>query len=157
MIDVAELKRVLPHRYPMLLVDRAMWTDDGTRLVVVKAVTCNEPWFDEIGDDDDHAYPETLVVESWMQAAGVVLSLTGVVDVPRDHVMLAGKLSGLEFHRRVVPGDVLRHDVRVVRVVPGTVIVSGETRVDGEVVLSLDRVVLAFRPAGTLPAAIGRS
>lgn len=147
MIDVAELKRLLPHRYPMLLVDRAMWTDDGTRLVVVKAVSCNEPWYDQIGDDDDHVYPGTLVVESWMQAAGVVLSLTGEVDVPCDHVMLAGKLSGLEFRRRVVPGDVLHHDVRLVRAVPGTVIVTGETRVDGEVVLSLERVVLAFRPA----------
>ncbi|MCP2242211.1 3-hydroxyacyl-ACP dehydratase FabZ family protein [Lentzea aerocolonigenes] len=157
MIGVTEIKKLLPHRYPMLLVDGATWTDDGTRLVVVKAVSCNEPWYDEIGDDDDHAYPETLVVESWMQAVGVVLGLTGALDLPRDHVMLAGKLSGLEFRRRVVPGEVLHHDVRVVRAIPGTVIVSGETRVGGEVVLSLERVVLAIRPAGTLPAAVGTS
>ena len=154
MIGVAEIKRLLPHRYPMLLVDRAMWTGDGT-LLVVKAITCNEPWYDDIGDDDDHGYPATLLIESWMQAAGVVLCLTGEVDVPAGHVMLAGKLSGLTFGRRVVPGDVLHHDVRVVRVVPGTVIVSGETTVGGEVVLSLERVMLAFRPAGTLPVAEG--
>ena len=76
MIGVAEIKRLLPHRYPMLLVDRAMWTDDGA-LLVVKAITCNEPWYDDIGDDDDHGYPATLLIESWMQAAGVVLCLTG--------------------------------------------------------------------------------
>jgi 3-hydroxyacyl-[acyl-carrier-protein] dehydratase len=156
-IGIAEIRTLLPHRYPMLLVDRAEWTEDGARLVVTKAVTCNEPWYAELGDDEDHAYPETLVIESWMQAAGVVLSLTGELDVPPGHVMLAGKLSGLEFHRRVVPGDVLCHDVRLVRVVPGTVIVAGETRVEGEVVLSLDRVVLAFRSAEMLSAAGGAS
>lgn len=153
MIGVAEIKKLLPHRYPMLLVDRAVWTDDGTKLLVTKAVTCNEPWYEGLGDDSDHAYPETLVIESWMQAAGIVLSLGGEVDVPGDQVMLAGKLSGLEFHRRVLPGDVLCHDVRVVKVVPGTVIVAGETRAGGELVLTLDRVVLAFRPAEVLPVA----
>jgi 3-hydroxyacyl-[acyl-carrier-protein] dehydratase len=149
-IGLTEIRGLLPHRYPMLLVDRVTEVVGGTRLTAVKAVTCNEPWYAGLGDGDDHGYPETLLVESWMQAAGLLVCLgLGRVTAPGD-VLLAGRLTGLEFHRRVLPGDVLRHHVRLVKDLTSTVVVEGECLVDGEPVLSVSRALLAFRPEGAV-------
>ncbi|HEX6339803.1 3-hydroxyacyl-ACP dehydratase [Umezawaea sp.] len=150
MIEVTGVRALLPHRYPVLLVDRVTEVVEGARLTAVKAVTCNEPWYAGLSDEDDHAYPEGLLVESWMQAAGLLIRLgLGRVAAPGE-VMLAGKLTDVEFHHRVLPGDVLRHDVRLVKDLVHTVAVEGESLVDGTPVLSVSRALLAFRPEGAV-------
>jgi len=70
-------------------------------------------------------------------------------------VMLFGSLSDIEFHRPVLPGDVLEHRVRVSRVVGETVIFEGECVVRGELVFTVSRMVVAYRPAEQLRAAEG--
>lgn len=150
MTGVAEIRTLLPHRFPILLVDRVIELVPGEKIVAIKAVTCNEPWYAGLADTDDHRYPDTLIVESFMQAAGLLVKLGIEMDVPDGHVPIAGKLSGLEFHRRAVPGDVLTHEIRLVKRTSDTIIVAGECTVDGEVVVSFSRVMLAFRPGDVL-------
>jgi 3-hydroxyacyl-[acyl-carrier-protein] dehydratase len=156
-MDAAEIKRLLPHRYPMLLVDRVLDLVPGESLTAVKAVTCNEPWYQALGESaavEQFAYPPVLLVESWGQAAGLLAVQPGAEARSAGQVMLAGAMSGVEFLRPVHPGEVLEHRVRVVRAVSDAVIFEGESLVGGEVVMRLSHMVMAFRPADALrPAA----
>ncbi|KJS52820.1 3-hydroxyacyl-ACP dehydratase FabZ family protein [Streptomyces rubellomurinus] len=156
MITVAGIKRVLPHRYPMLLVDRVDDLVPGERLTARKAVTANEPWYQDLpegADDREHAYPSVLLVESWCQAAGVLAAWDlPNPDVLTGQVMLFGGIADVVFHHPVLPGDVLVHHVRLVRSFSDTVIFEGEAAVDGRTVLEIGRVVMAMRPATELTA-----
>ena len=153
-MNVAEVKRILPHRYPMLLVDRVVEIVAGERVRARKAVTANEPWYGALPDGAtvaEHAYPPVLLVESWCQAAGVLAAHDAPnPDVCEGDVMLFGSVADARFLRPVLPGDLLEHEVRLVRSVGDTVIFEGETRVDGEVVLEVGRAVMAMRPAEEL-------
>ncbi|WP_329468139.1 3-hydroxyacyl-ACP dehydratase FabZ family protein [Streptomyces sp. NBC_01431] len=150
MIDAAGIKRTLPHRYPMLLVDRVLELVPGERLVAIKAITCNEPWYQWIGEDADlerFAYPQSLLVESWGQAAGILAVHGGSgTEDGAGQVMLAGAMSGVDFRRPAYPGDVLEHRVRLLRALTDTVIFEGETVIGGEVAMTFARMVMAFRP-----------
>jgi 3-hydroxyacyl-[acyl-carrier-protein] dehydratase len=153
-MSAAAIRRVLPHRYPILLVDRVLELEPGRRLVSVKAVTCNEPCYARLGADageDELAYPATLLVESWIQSAGVLAGSIHVTAQPDDdQVMLAGALNGVEFHRRVYPGDLVRHDVQLSRALGETLLFEGSSSVGDEVVATFDRCVVAYRPAAQL-------
>jgi len=181
----AEIKRVLPHRYPMLLVDRVVEIEPGIRLTARKAVSGNEPWYRDLADDTPatgYAYPPTLLVESWCQAAGLLAAseptwdlagdptneppggLTGEPprnpasgldrqDVPTGRVLLIGAITGIRFTGDVFPGDLVEHRVRLVRSVGDTAIFEGESLVDGRTVVEVERVVVALRPAAELAGA----
>ncbi|MEU5693046.1 hypothetical protein [Actinosynnema sp. NPDC020468] len=149
MIGIAEIKRHLPHRYPMLLVDRVTSYDDTT-LTAVKAITANEPWYADLPDHADHAYPASLLVESWMQAAGLLVGLSAGIAVPDGQVPLAGRLTDVRVVRPVLPGDLAEHHVRLLKQAAGTLVVTGDTTVDGHPVLTVDRALLTFRPATVL-------
>jgi 3-hydroxyacyl-[acyl-carrier-protein] dehydratase len=150
-IEVADVRRVLPHRYPMLLVDRVLELVPGERLHAVKAVTCNEPWYADRPDDAWFAYPESLLIESWCQAAGVLATWDNPnPDVLAGRVMLFGGMSEIAYHRPVPPGSLLHHRVRVFRALSDTVLFEGDCVVDDEVVMTVGRVVMAFRPADQL-------
>ncbi|MFI1227152.1 MULTISPECIES: 3-hydroxyacyl-ACP dehydratase FabZ family protein [unclassified Streptomyces] len=154
MIDAAGIKSMLPHRYPMLLVDRVLELVPGDRLTALKAVTCNEPWYRDLPEGartEQFAYPQTLLVESWGQAAGLLAVHDAELgEGAAGQVMLAGAMSGVEFLRPVYPGDVLVHQVRLYRALTDTVIFDGETLVDGEPAMTFSRMVMAFRPAEQL-------
>ncbi|MGV4987393.1 3-hydroxyacyl-ACP dehydratase FabZ family protein [Streptomyces sp. NRAIS4] len=149
-----EIRARLPHRFPMLLVDRLVDVVPGERLVALKAVTCNEPWYEKLGPetpDEDFAYPPALLVESWCQAAGVLATWDAPnPDVLSGQVMLFGGMTGVAFHRPVLPGEVLEHRVRLERRVDDTVLFEGECRSAGEPVMTVERIVMAFRPASAL-------
>ncbi|MCS7483574.1 3-hydroxyacyl-ACP dehydratase FabZ family protein [Umezawaea endophytica] len=146
---VVEPREVLPHRYPMLLVDRVVGVVPGDWATAVKVISRNEPWYADSGDRQ--AYPEVLLVESWAQTAGIAIGADSPnPDVLSGSVMLFGSLSTVEFHRRVLPGDVLEHRVRVVKAVGDTVIFEGECVRQGETVFTVSRMVVTFRPAGSL-------
>ncbi|MFF4387428.1 3-hydroxyacyl-ACP dehydratase FabZ family protein [Streptomyces sp. NPDC001552] len=153
-MNAAEIKWMLPHRYPMLLVDRVLELVPGESLRAVKAITCNEPWYQHLGDDageEEFAYPQTLLVESWGQAAGLLAVHAGSPEGDLGgQVMLAGAMSGVEFLRAVYPGDVLEHRVRVFRALTDTVVFDGESLVDGQVAMTFSRMVMAFRPGEQL-------
>ncbi|WP_051386147.1 3-hydroxyacyl-ACP dehydratase FabZ family protein [Actinokineospora inagensis] len=151
-LGLAEIKKVLPHRFPMLLVDRVTDLEPGVGLTAYKAVTANEPWYAALPDDaTDASYPRVLLVESWCQAAGVLVAWENPnPDVLTGQVMLFGGMADIEFTAPVLPGSVLEHRIRLMRALSDTVIFEGESLVDGEVVLTVGRVVMAMRPASEL-------
>jgi 3-hydroxyacyl-[acyl-carrier-protein] dehydratase len=159
-IEVHGVRQRLPHRFPMLLVDRVLELVPDERLVAVKAITCNEPWYQNLAEDagpEEYAYPQTLLVESWGQAAGL-LAVSGTQQaMSADQVMLAGAMSGVAFHRVALPGDVLEHHVRLYRALSDTVIFDGHTTIDGEPAVTFTRMVMAFRPGDRLRPPAGRS
>ncbi|OLF09201.1 beta-hydroxyacyl-ACP dehydratase [Actinophytocola xinjiangensis] len=154
MISPAGVRAALPHRYPMLLVDRVTEIVPGERLTAYKAVTLNEPWYQRLGpvvDDAELAYPPVLLIESWGQAAGLLAQYDHPEpEALRTNVMVVGGISGAVFHRPVLPGELLEHDVRLVRALTDTMIFEGECRSGGEVVFEVERVTMAYRPAGML-------
>ena len=135
-----QIRGLLPHRYPFLLVDRIVEvSDDGKRAVAIKNVTANEPQFQ--GHFPDEAImPGVLIVEALAQAAGAAL----LAEHSRDGMlaMLAG-LDGFRFRRPVVPGDTLRLEVELVRVrgpigrVHGRALVDGQVAAEGVITFAL--------------------
>ena len=157
-LGVADIKRLLPHRYPMLLVDRVTDLVPDVGLTAYKAVTVNEPWYRERAEDGDPAYPPVLLIESWCQAAGVLAACARPnPDVLRGQVMLFGGMSDVEFLAPVLPGTLLEHRVRLLRDLGDTVLFEGESLVGGEPVLRVGRVVMAMRPATELSPESGES
>ncbi|GAB3484200.1 3-hydroxyacyl-ACP dehydratase FabZ family protein [Amycolatopsis cihanbeyliensis] len=155
MITAAEVRKLLPHRYPMLLVDKVLDVVPGERLTAIKAVTCNEPWYAHAGEDarvEDLAYPETLLLESWGQSAGILAGM-GRAEVQSGEVMLFGSMSEVDIHRKLYPGDVAEHRVRVTRALSDTVIFEGESLLEGEPLLTVSKMVMTFRPAEVLRSA----
>jgi 3-hydroxyacyl-[acyl-carrier-protein] dehydratase len=142
---------ILPHRYPMLLLDRVDEIVAGERLRARKAVTLNEPWYSDLPTSADHAYPWVLLVESWGQAAGILAAGDeSNPDLRAGMVMLFGSISDARVHGPVLPGDVIEHEVRLMRMFNDTMILEGESRVDGRPVLEVGRAVMALRPAEML-------
>jgi len=155
-MDIVDVRALLPHRYPLLLVDAVRELVAGERVVVEKAVTVNEPWYSRVPDGagrDEHQYPQALVLESWGQAAGVLVgSCEDLRERLRDSVMLFGSASGVRYLRPVLPGDVLTHHVTIAKLFPDTVIVEGGSSVRQQPVMTVDQGLVAFRPASVLPS-----
>ena len=109
MISVKEIMDLLPHRYPFLLVDRILELDSGKRIVGIKNVTINEPFFH--GHFPGHpVMPGVLIIESMAQVGGI-LALKALGGEKRL-AYFAG-IDNAKFRRPVVPGDQLRIEVDV--------------------------------------------
>ena len=109
-LDIEDILRILPHRYPLLLVDRVTELTRTKRIVAIKNVTVNEPFF--VGHFPDHPImPGVLVVEAMAQAGGVLL-LTEFPDREQKLLLFTG-IERARFRRPVVPGDQLRIEVDV--------------------------------------------
>jgi 3-hydroxyacyl-[acyl-carrier-protein] dehydratase len=157
MITVSEIRRVLPHRYPMLLVDRVTELVPGERASGLKAVTCNEPWYEGVPDtapEEAYHYPWTVLIESWCHVAGVLVAWDEPnPDVLTGKAMLLGGITDARFHRPVLPGDVVEHRVRLARQVGETFLFEGESLVGDELALTIGRLTMTMRPASELTAA----
>jgi 3-hydroxyacyl-[acyl-carrier-protein] dehydratase len=117
-LDIHELLKILPHRYPLLLIDRVLELQRKEHIVAIKNVTINEPFF--VGHFPGlPIMPGVLIVEAIAQAGGALL-LTEVED-RSDKVMVFTGIERAKFRRPVSPGDQLRIEVRVTgwRSVPG--------------------------------------
>ncbi len=107
--EAAQIMRILPHRYPFLLIDRVVELERGKRVVAIKAVTANEPQF--TGHFPDRPImPGVLMVEAMAQAGAVA-----VLSLPENRGKLAlfAGIDECRFRRMVVPGDTLRIEVTV--------------------------------------------
>ena len=130
-MDVKAIEAILPHRYPFLLVDRVLSIEPMKRLVAVKGVTVNEPFF--AGHFPGHpVMPGVLVLEAMAQAAAL-LAKASMKDDPGDKVTYLMAIDGARFRRPVLPGDRRELDVEVVRVKGDVWKERGTARVDGEV------------------------
>ena len=117
-LDIHEILKILPHRYPLLLIDRVLELERKQRIVAIKNVTINEPFF--VGHFPGlPIMPGVLIVEAIAQAGGALL-LTEVED-RTDKVMVFTGIERAKFRRPVGPGDQLRMEVKVTgwRSVPG--------------------------------------
>jgi 3-hydroxyacyl-[acyl-carrier-protein] dehydratase len=108
--DINDIMRILPHRYPMLLIDRVVDLERKKRIVAIKNVTINEPFF--AGHfPGAPIMPGVLIVEAIAQAGGALL-LTEVPDRD-DKLMVFTGIEKAKFRRQVVPGDQVRIEVEV--------------------------------------------
>ena len=109
-LDINEISRLLPHRFPFLLIDRVLELTRKERVVAIKNVTINEPFF--AGHfPGTPVMPGVLIVEAMAQAGGVLL-LTEIEDRESKLVLFTG-IERAKFRRPVVPGDQLRLEVTV--------------------------------------------
>src|SRR6202521_757318 len=110
-MDIQAIREILPHRYPMLLVDRIEELE-ADRIVGIKNVTVNEPFFD--GHFPDYpVMPGVLIVEAMAQVAGVLV-LSQIPDRKNKLVLLAG-VDGAKFRKPVPPGDQLRIEMKLTK------------------------------------------
>jgi UDP-3-O-[3-hydroxymyristoyl] N-acetylglucosamine deacetylase/3-hydroxyacyl-[acyl-carrier-protein] dehydratase len=134
-IDIEEIMRVLPHRYPFLLVDRILEFEEKKRVVGLKNVTINEPFFQ--GHFPGHpVMPGVLIIEAMAQVGGVLLM--GAIDDPESRVVYIMSLDNVKFRRPVRPGDQLRTEVTMVQVRGQVCRVRCVATVDGDVACEAD-------------------
>ncbi len=129
-LDVTGIQKVLPHRYPFLLIDRVVELEPHKRVLAYKSVTINEPFFQ--GHFPGHpVMPGVLVIEALAQAGGVLwqLSHDGTAD---GRVFYLVKVDKAKFSKMVVPGDRLELDVALKRTIRNMALYEGVARVDGQ-------------------------
>ena len=132
LIDINEIRKYLPHRYPFLLIDKVTSVKKGKTLTAIKNVTANEPFF------NGHfpiapVMPGVLIVESLAQASGILIFQTiGRYPEEKELFYLAG-INSARFKRMVVPGDVLQLDIELLKNAHGLWKFKGTASVGGEV------------------------
>ena len=127
---IEDIMQVLPHRYPFLLVDRILEIEEGKRIVGLKNVTINEPFFQ--GHFPGHPImPGVLIIESMAQVGGMLLMRT-IAD-PSSKVVYFMSLDNIKFRRPVRPGDQLRLELEVTQLRGATCRMRGVASVDGQV------------------------
>jgi len=144
MLTINDIMKILPHRYPMLLVDRIVGIDEGTRIVGIKNVTANEPFF-QGHFPGAPVMPGVLIVEAMAQCSAVLV----LRDIPdRDRkLFLFGGVDKARFRRPVVPGDQLRMECEVLQRRSNTIKVKGVASVDGAVVAEAEMLsIMVERP-----------
>lgn len=130
-MDINEIQKIIPHRYPMLLIDRILELDPLKKITAIKNITINEQVFDGHFPGAP-VFPGVYIIEAMAQA-GAVLLFREVPD--RDSKLLY--FTGIEeakFRRPVVPGDQLRLEVSVIKYKMGYAKLRAEAFVDGQLV-----------------------
>jgi beta-hydroxyacyl-ACP dehydratase FabZ len=138
-LDAAAIQELLPHRYPFLLVDRVIELVPLERIVGVKQVSINEPFF-QGHFPGAPVMPGVLVIEALAQV-GALLALREIEDRDRKLVLFTG-IERAHFRRPVVPGDTLILQVQAVRVGSRIQRMRGEATVDGQ--LCADAEIMSF-------------
>ncbi|MGB6639888.1 MAG: 3-hydroxyacyl-ACP dehydratase FabZ [Thermoanaerobaculia bacterium] len=131
LMDIRWIMSVIPHRYPLLLVDRVLEIEPKKRIVAIKNVTVNEEFFD--GHFPGHpVMPGVLVIEAMAQAGGLLL----MHDVPdrKNKVIYFTTINKAKFRRPVVPGDQLRIEIDILRLREVFCKLSARALVDGQLV-----------------------
>ncbi|MBL4910979.1 MAG: 3-hydroxyacyl-ACP dehydratase FabZ [Alteromonadaceae bacterium] len=135
-IDLKEIQQLIPHRYPMLLVDRVLDYQAGEWLHAIKNVTYNEPVF--TGHFPEFAiFPGVLILEAMAQATGI-LGFKTANDRSNDEMYLFASLDKVRFKKPVIPGDTMHLHVKFIKERRGMWKFYGEAKVDGKVVCSAD-------------------
>jgi UDP-3-O-[3-hydroxymyristoyl] N-acetylglucosamine deacetylase/3-hydroxyacyl-[acyl-carrier-protein] dehydratase len=137
-LDIRDILQILPHRYPMLLVDRVIEMEEGKRIVGIKNVTINEPFFQ--GHFPEHPImPGVLMIEAMAQVGGVMLmGYLKKTGESQDKVVYFMSLDNVKFRRPVVPGDQIRFELELLQHKERASRMKGIGYVDGHVVVEAE-------------------
>ena len=131
-IDINEIKKYIPHRYPFLLVDRILELEEGKRVVGLKNVTVNEPFFPGHFPHSP-VMPGVLIIEALAQAAAVLAFKTEGTLPDENSMVYFASVDKVRFKRPVVPGDQLILEADIVRTIRNIWKFKAIARVDGDV------------------------
>ena len=144
MMTINEILKILPHRYPMLLVDRVLEIEPGKRIIGIKNVSANEQFF-QGHFPGAPVMPGVLIVEAMAQCAAVLI----LRDIPNreEKLFLFGGVDKARFRKPVVPGDQLRFECTIVQRRSNSVKIHGTATVNGELVAEAEMLsVMVERP-----------
>jgi beta-hydroxyacyl-ACP dehydratase FabZ len=131
-MNINEIMKILPHRYPLLLVDKVLETNED-KIIAIKNVTINEPIFN--GHFPDFPiYPGVYQIEGMAQA-GALLAMKDIKDIENKTVFFM-TIDKAKFRKPVVPGDVLTYEVKITTRKGTICVFEGKCLVDGQVVSS---------------------
>lgn len=146
--DIHLIQRILPHRYPFLLVDKVVDIDGYSTAKGIKNVTMNEPHF-QGHFPGSPIMPGVTIVEAMAQTAGVMLGV-GMDMIDTEMLIYFMNIDKCKFRRKVIPGDVLEMNVEVTRGKPGGKIFKfkGVATVEGEVAAEAEFTAMVDRQEG---------
>lgn len=128
MLDIKQIQEIIPHRFPMLLIDRVIEIDPGKKIVAIKNVTINEHFF-QGHYPQEPVMPGVLIIEALAQAGCVgILSM----DEFKGKTPFFGGITSAKFRKKVVPGDTLRLELEIVKLKGVAGIAKGIAYVDGK-------------------------
>jgi len=136
-LDIHQVLRMLPHRYPFLLIDRVLDYTKGESLTAIKNVTINEPFFPGHFPSRP-VMPGVLVVEAMAQACGILTNLSDDTLTSDKGIVLFVGIDKARFKRQVEPGDQLRFEVRITRKMRGIWMYEGSAFVGEELACSAE-------------------
>lgn len=130
MLDITQIKEIIPHRYPFLLVDKILEVDEGKRAIGLKNVTANEEFFN--GHFPEYpVMPGVLIVEALAQVGAVAMLIK---EENRGRLAFFAGIDNCRFKKQVIPGDQLRLEVEIIRLRGSLGKGKGVATVNGEVV-----------------------
>ena len=135
MLDVIEIQKILPHRYPFLLVDKVTSMNEGENIVAYKNVSISEPVFQ--GHFPGHPiYPGVMILEGMAQAGGILAFKSGGLSEEeiKQKVMYFMSIDGAKFRSPVKPGDKLEYRISVKKLRKTLIVLDGEAWVDDTLV-----------------------
>lgn len=141
MLTIKEIKEILPHRYPFLLVDRIVELEPGKSAVGIKNVTVNEPFF-QGHFPDFPIMPGVLIVEALAQTSGIAVA---VLEENKGKLGVFASIESIKFKYQVQPGDVLRLETEILSSKMGIIkakvkaTVEGKTAAEGEIKLAMTK------------------
>ncbi|RPE86186.1 3-hydroxyacyl-[acyl-carrier-protein] dehydratase [Vespertiliibacter pulmonis] len=130
-VEIEEIMRLLPHRYPFLMVDRVLDFEEGKWLTAIKNVSVNEPCFTGHFPEKP-IFPGVLILESLAQAMGILAFKTQ--ELEKGSLFYFAGIDNARFKKPVVPGDQMELRVEVLKEVRGVTRFTGIASVDGKVV-----------------------
>ena len=152
-LDITQIKQYLPHRYPLLLVDRVLDWESGKSITAIKNVTVNEEFFNGHFPHKP-VMPGVLMIEALAQTAALLSFLTMNQKPDDSSVVYFVGIDGARFKRPVEPGDQLKMQVDIVRVARGIWkykaqgSVDGQTAVEADLMCTMRSAADASQPAG---------
>jgi len=141
MIGIQEIMETLPHRYPFLLVDRIVELEIGKRVVGIKNVTMNEPFFQ--GHFPGHPImPGVLLLEAMAQTGGVLALKSVPPDQVKNKLIYFMSIDKAKFRKPVIPGDQVRFELDVIKMRSTIVSLKAKALVEGVVVAEAELMAM---------------
>jgi len=141
LLDIRAILDIMPHRYPMLLIDRILDLEPDKRVTAIKNVTINEPFF--VGHFPDHPImPGVMILEAMAQAGGILL--LNAIENPQTKVVYFMSIDNAKFRKPVTPGDQLRFELEMISFRRSACKMAGKAFVGDDIVASADFMAMVM-------------